>query len=203
MTFTLALCASARAQDDDAPWEMAKSTDFAIAVPKDWTSLDKFSPQVLLYRQSEGKGGVPEKDENGQPLQAQIIIEKIKMKPGLQDSAAVVVDRIVNEAGTEVVNAAEGETAKLADGVDAFWLTTEVSRGDKRMLFIKLLCKTDESHGYVVTGIISAGKASSIPSIKGAQGKWLLEMVKSFVIDPNKFDGSKVAAAYKQRDKSS
>src|SRR5687768_1510891 len=170
--------------DPEGPWEKVEEGGGALAVPKGWTALDKFSPQVLIFRKSDGKGGVPGTDEAGQELEAQMILEKIRMDPGLEDSATVVVDRIFKEPQTTVAVRPVGERLKLADGTDAFLMHTEVIKADKqRTLMIKLLAKIDEHNGFVVTAQISGSKDSQIPSMDHKLGQWLRAMAKSLVLD--------------------
>ena len=192
---------AAAGDDPDAPWETVMGEGYAMAMPRAWTNLDKFSPQVLLYRQADGTGGVSDKDEFDQKLQAQLILESIQMEPDLEASANVVVNRILGEGQTEQLAKPTGEKMKLADGTDAFLITIEIRRQDIRMLIIKLLAKNGPDKGYVATGTITASKDSNLPAGKGKLGTWLKEMVKSFVKDPEKFDRAKVKKAYQERDK--
>jgi hypothetical protein len=187
--------------DEDAPWETAKDEGCAIAMPKGWTTLDKFSPQVLMFRRSDGQGGVPAKDENGAELQAQIIVEKVKMEPDLEGAANVVASRVLDQPQTEVIQRAVGDKLKLSDDTEAFLMSMEIRRSDQHMLIIKLLCKTDDHNGFVVTGTVTAGKPSKIPAADGKTGKWLKALVSSFVKDANKIDAKKVNEAYKEKDK--
>jgi len=197
---------AARAQtkpydDPDASWMVATGEGCAIAVPRDWKSLDKFSPQVLVFRQSNGTDNIPTVDETGSTLQLQIIVEKVRMVPGLSDSANVLASRIMNEPHVDVMERPNGQDFKLTDGSPAFILTTEVAKNGQHMLIMKLLTKTTEDAGFVVTGTITAGKDSPIASGASPLGKWLAAMIKSFVRDVSKFDADKVKAAYKERDK--
>lgn len=202
IVLALAFCQVAGADDSDARWEMVKGDEgFAIAVPKGWTTLDKYAPSVLLYRQSDGTGGIPKKDEAGHDVQVQLIVEKIQMKPDLENSANVVAARIIEQPGTQIIRRPIGESFKLADGKDAFWMSMELVRGDSRTVVIKMLSKIDSDNGYVVTGTISAGKDSNIATVDGKFSKWLGAITKSFVQDASKSDGSKVDAAYKELDK--
>jgi len=187
--------------DQDAPWEIVQEAGGAVAVPKDWQNLDRFSPQVLVFRKSNGKGGIPKQDEAGQELQAQMILEKIRMELPLVDSANVVAERLMSEPQTEVSVRPVGDTMKLADGTDAFRMSMELVKGDtQRHLIIKLLTKTDQHNGFVVTGTITASKDSHIAAIDSPQGKWLRVLVESLVLDPAKFDARKVNRAYLERD---
>ena len=190
------------ADDPDAPWETAKDEGYALAAPKGWSNLDKFSPQVLIFRKSDGNGGVPKQDENGAELSAQISVEKIRMEPNVEDSANVVAMRILDEPQTEVVRRPSGEKITLSDGTEAFILNAEVIRnGTRKILILKLLAKCDAKNGFVVTGTITGGKESSIPAASSNLGKWLKAMVGSFVLDSSKLDAAKVNKAYQERDK--
>ncbi len=187
--------------DEDAPWESAKDEGCAIAVPKAWTNVDHFSPQVLIFRRSDGTGGVPDKDENGSELQAQIIVEKVKMEPDLENSANVVAGRVLEQPQTEVIQRAVGDKLTLSDGTEAFLMSMEINRAGQHMLIIKLLCKTDDHNGLVVTGTITASKESTYAAAEGKTAKWLKAMVSSLVKDAGKIDAKKVNEAYKARDK--
>jgi hypothetical protein len=199
---TLVLFIGQRAMaDEDAPWETAKDEGCAIAVPKAWTNLDHFSPQVLIFRRSDGTGGVPDKDENGGELQAQIIVERVKMEPDLENSANVVAGRVLEQPQTEVIQRAVGDKLKLSDGTDAFLMSMEINRGTQHMLIIKLLCKTDDHNGFVATGTITSSKGSTYPAADGKTAKWLKAMLSSLVKDASKIEAKKVDEAYKARDK--
>ena len=188
--------------DPDGPWEKVEEGGGALAVPKGWMALDKFSPQVLIFRKSGGKGGVPETDEAGQALEAQMILEQIRMDPGLEESAMVVADRILKEPQTTVAVRPVGERIKLADGTDAFLMHTEVIKADKqRTLMIKLIAKTDQHNGFVVTSQITGSKDSQIPTMDHKLGQWLRAMAKSLVLDPAKLDVRAVNRAYRERDR--
>jgi hypothetical protein len=188
--------------DPDGPWEKVEEGGAALAVPKGWTTLDKFSPQVLIFRKSNGQGGVPKTDEAGAQLEAQMILEKIRMDPGLEDSATVVADRILKEPQTTVVVRPTGESIKLADGTDAFLMHTELVRGDaQRTLMIKLLAKSDERTGFVVTTQITGSKESAIPTADSKLGQWLRALARSLVLDGSKLDVRMVNKAYRERDK--
>jgi hypothetical protein len=186
----------------DERWVIAEQEGAALAVPKDWENLDRFSPQVLIFRKSNGKGGVPAQDEAGAPLQAQMILEYIRMDPSLVDSANVVADRILKTPQTEIAVRPIGEFFKLSDGTEAFFMSTEIVKdGKERELMMKLLAKRDDNNGYVVTGSITASKDSQIPSINSKQGQWLKTLVRSLVRDASRLDKRAVHNAYVERDK--
>jgi hypothetical protein len=198
--------APARAQtkpydDPDASWMLATGDGCAIAVPRDWKSMDKFTPQVLIFRQSNGTDNIPTVDETGSTLQIQIIVEKIRMTPGLSDSANILAARLMNEPKIDVLERPNGQDMKLTDGNAAFFLSTELVKNGQHMLIMKLLTKSTEEEGFVVTGTIAAGKDSPIASGSSNLGRWLTAMVKSFVRDVSKFDPEKIKTAYKDRDK--
>jgi hypothetical protein len=188
--------------DVDAPWEVVREEEASIGIPKDWDKLDKFTPQALIYRKSNGKGGVPNTDEAGQELQATIMLEKVRMEPPLGDSANVIASRMLGDPHTEIVSRPMGDSIKLTDGTDAFLMHCETINNDtQRQLIIKLLAKNDPHAGYVVTGTITASKESRIPTIESPQARWLQALVSSMVIDANKLDARKVNRAYTQRDR--
>ena len=187
--------------DPDASWMVATGDGCAIAVPREWKSMDKFTPQVLLFRQSNGTDNIPTVDETGSTLQLQIIVEKIRMVPDVQDSANVLASRLINEPHIDVLERPSGQECKLTDGTPAFLLSTELVKNGQHMLIMKLLAKNGPEEGFVVTATIAAGKDSPVASASSNLGKWLTVMLKSFVRDVSKFDPEKVKAAYKERDK--
>jgi hypothetical protein len=199
----LAAQAAAFAQSDDSskrPWVVAKSDNCAIAVPRDWTNLDKFIPAILVDRQADGEGGVPAKDEAGTDVKCEILIEHVEIVPKLPDAGGVIIHRILDNKQTEPLTQPAGQRLKLADGSDAFLVWLEIQQNDRHVLIYKLLCKTDSRHGFVVTGTLSAGKNSNLPSGKGKVGTWLRALICSFVKDPSKIDAQKVDQAYRDRD---
>jgi len=187
---------------NEEAWEIVEQEGAALAVPKDWDNLDRFSPQVLVFRKSNGKGGIPATDEAGAPLQAQMILEYIRMDPSLQDSANVVADRILKTPQTDISVRPTGEMFKLSDGTEAFFMSVEIIKdGKERELMLKLLAKKDAQNGFVVTGSITANKESQIATATSKQGQWLKTLVRSLVLDPSKLDKRAVHNAYVERDK--
>src|SRR5436190_12885263 len=66
------------AVDPDAPFEIANAEGVAIAVPRGWENLDKFSPSVLIFRKNKSNEAA---EQTPSEPQLQIILEKIKVDP--------------------------------------------------------------------------------------------------------------------------
>jgi hypothetical protein len=183
------------ADDADAPWEIAKTEGAALAVPKGWENLDKFTPQVLIFRKNKTA------DVATEP-QMQLVLERVKVDPPLEQAMGVIAARILKEPNTDMVSRPVGENIKLADGTAAMIMAMEVIKdGKQRQLHLKVLAKTDATTGYIVTGTISAPKDSKVATADSADAKWLRELVKSMVIDPEKLDVQKVKDAFAEHDK--
>jgi len=202
--FLIGLTATAQeskppAVDPDAPFEIASVEGAAIAVPRGWENLDKFTPSVLIFRKNKSNEAAAQTPSEPQ---IQIILEKIRIHPPIEQAMGVVAQRILAEPATDMVSRPAGENIKLADGTPAMIMTIEVIReGKKRQLILKVLAKSDDKNGFIVTGTVSAPKESKIPTADSAETKWLRELVKSLVLNPEKLDTQKVKDAFTDRDK--
>src|SRR5437870_4567932 len=113
------------AVDPDAPFEIATAEGAAIAVPRGWENLDRFTPTVLIFRKNKSNEAA---EQAPSEPQIQIILEKVKVDPPIEQAMGVVAQRILAEPATDMVSRPAGENIKLADGPPAMIMAVEVIR---------------------------------------------------------------------------
>jgi predicted HTH transcriptional regulator len=189
------------AEEEEKPWEIVTGEGFAIAVPRDWQNLDKFSPRVLVYRQGDGIV-VPATDEDEKPIEIGITVEKVKTERSLEEGARSIVAAAREDSSLEIAARPTFEPIKLADGNDAILVIMEAAKGpERRALYFKMLTKTDQGTAFIAGSFLIAGKNSKIPTIESSLAKWLRAQVTAFVRDPAKLSVEKVKAAYQEKEK--
>lgn len=193
--FVLALLVAIPAfAQDDLPFETVRFDGGAMAVPKDWRSVDV--PGELLYRQGDGIG-VPAVDETDSPLQIGMSIAK---RPDSNYPLDLLTEALVKAAASnpdlewidkEIVK------IKLADGTDARLLRGQFTKEKtRRSLQLKLIAVDASGTLWVAAAYLTGGLESAWPKPGSALAKWLEAHLASLVFDEKKFDAEKVKAAY-------
>src|ERR1051326_5979229 len=187
--------------DEEKPYEIVTTEGCAIAIPQGWHNIDKFAPQVIIYREGDGIG-VPEKDESGEPIQIGITPEKIRTEKPLQEGARVLVAISGQVPSLQALTRPNLQKLTLSDGHEAALLIMEFMKdGRRHSLQMKLLTKDDQGNGYIAGAFIVAGKSSKYPDANSDLAKWLRAHLLTLVLDSSKMDLKPLEAAYKEKDK--
>lgn len=188
------------AAEADRPWRVVKGEGYAMAVPAGWRAVDAPPGRFVLVLQGIG-AGVPIVDENGEPLQIGITVEKFpNTKGSLEDGIKLLAKNAKANPRLELVGAEVVDSLELADGAPAVLLTTQfVKEGTRSSLQLKMLAKDKDANGWVVSAYVVVGKASQLAARDGALATGLAAHVRSFCLDPSKVDVKPVEAAYAAR----
>lgn len=183
--------------DDDLPFEIVRFEGGAMAVPKDWRSVDV--PGDLFYRQGDGIG-VPALDETGEPLQVSIGIAKRPDSKYPLDMLMTALIQGASKVTTLELVAKDVVKLKLADGTDAQLLRAEfVKEKTRRSMQLKLVTVDASGTLWVASASLVGGLNSTWPKPGSALTNWLEAHLTSLTFDEAKFDAAKVKAAYEKK----
>ena len=182
---------------DNGAQQIVKDKDFAVAVPAGWRDNFRAPPRFVMFRNGDGIG-VPTTDETGEPLQVGLTLERFRTDKSVDDVLKDLEAAAKSVPQLQLIGEQKREQVKLADGADAVLLTTEfIKQGKRHSLQLKLVAKNAEtSNAFIVSSYAVGGKSSTWPTPASALTKWLRGHVTSFVLDPGKFDATKLPGAF-------
>jgi hypothetical protein len=186
------------AEKGGKPWEVISFEGGAIAVPRGWREFPSLG-RMVLHRQGDGVG-VPALDENREPLQTGLTVEKFpNTKESPKEGVQGLLRQLKRNRGLQLVGKEAVEPLKLSDGTEAMLLTVELLKGkDRRSLYMKMAVNDKDGNGWIITGYLVAGKASKIPSPDSELAKWLRAHVTSFCLDKAKLNEDNLKKAQRK-----
>jgi hypothetical protein len=174
-------------------WDVYRTQQFAVAIPRNWRPQKANSPAILLYLMREGR------DETGEPLKVGLTIERF---PGNKDTLGQGVTQLIDHFRADKRWVPQGEIRDepitLADGTPARLVSLNVlsQDGARRAIQYKLMTLDKEQVGIVIGGFLTTSAGSKITSPGSKMAQLLRAHVTSLTLDPSKMDEAPLRAAY-------
>ena len=176
---------------------------WAIAAPCNWSVFPNAPPPTVLYLVGDAREGVPFFDGTLSVLKAGLQIQRFgadgsPVKARLEKD----LEELTGSGNFTTVKDPQVTDVTLADGTMASLLRAEFIRHQNGRLSInhKLYCADGQGRHVVVTGFVTCGR----PGAGFVRAIGLPEFVEahvtSLVLDPDKSDETKLAAAYAALD---
>lgn len=171
-------------------WNLLKTDQFAIGIPQNWSNIPPRSNMVMFL----AKQGI--KDENRQPLEVGISIERLtKPTEPVSDEAKKLLARYAAEKTITIEGEPVEQKVKLADGEEAMLISLKIVANNRRTFMQKLLINGPENR-WVVSGYITAGEKSILPNPDSDMAKKVQAHLLTFTLDPKKLDQQPLQRAY-------
>jgi hypothetical protein len=161
-------------------WDVARTEDFGIVIPRNWSQIT----------------------EN--PLDVGLMIEQFPDHPRtLDEELSRIVQRYRAEQQVEVIDEPRAQTLTLGDGNEARLLLIELLIHDKttrRSVNAKLVTIDQQKNAWVVSGYVVAGQQSVVATLQSGIFQRLLAHVESFSLDPKQVNELQVHEVYHSPD---
>jgi hypothetical protein len=174
-------------------WDVYRTPQFAVAIPRNWQPQRANSSAILLYLLREAR------DETSQPLKVGLTVERF---PGNKDTLDQGVKQLIDHFRADKRWIPQGEiqdeALALADGTPARLLTLALlsQNGARRALQYKLMTLDREQVGVVVGGFLMTGRDSKMTDAQSKMARLLRAHVTSLTLDSAKMDEGPLRAAY-------
>jgi hypothetical protein len=179
------------------PWNVVRTRQYAIAVPKGWRRMPGQLGPHVLYVTGDGIGA-PIVDETGAPIQIGMTVERYGVtKESVASAAARSMQGVKQNPRLKAVAQDPVANVKLADGRAATLIRTVFIKDQtRRSLQLKMFAKDGNSRGWVVSAWIVTGRDSQFIARNKTLEAVLRAHVTSLCFDSTKFSTKALAAAY-------
>ena len=174
-------------------WDVYRTQQFAVAIPRNWQPQKANSPAMLLYLLREAR------DETGEPLKVGLTIERF---PGNKDTLDEGVKQLIEHFRADKRWTPQGEIrdepVSLADGTAARLVTLHARSQDgrRRALQYKLLALDKQRVGIAISAFLTTSAASKMTDPESKIARLLWAHVTSLTLDPAKMNDAALRAAY-------